>query len=49
MVFICAITLLTLVKNTLNARPSPCWRLLRATLGIYGFHALMIHAANARR
>ncbi|MEX9254879.1 acyltransferase [Pseudenterobacter timonensis] len=45
MVFICAVSLLTLVKNTLNTRPLPVLGLIsRHSLGIYGFHALVIHA-----
>ncbi len=45
MVFICAVSLLTLVKNRLNARPLPGLGLIsRHSLGIYGFHALVIHA-----
>ncbi|MFI3381149.1 acyltransferase [Escherichia albertii] len=44
-VFICAIALLTLVKNTLNVRMIPGLELIsRHSLGIYGFHALIIHA-----
>ncbi|VEC84388.1 acyltransferase 3 [Raoultella ornithinolytica] len=47
-VFVCAITLLTLVKNTLNTRPLPALALIaRHSLGIYGFHALIIHALRA--
>ena len=47
-VFVCAITLLTLVKNTLNTRPLPTLALIaRHSLGIYGFHALIIHALRA--
>lgn len=49
MVFICAIALLTLAKNTLNARPLPVLSLIsRHSLGIYGFHALVIHALRTR-
>lgn len=45
MVFICAVSLLTLVKNRLNTRPLPGLGLIsRHSLGIYGFHALVIHA-----
>ncbi|AKE61997.1 acyltransferase [Citrobacter farmeri] len=45
MVFICAVALLTLVKNTLNRRTVPGLGLIsRHSLGIYGFHALIIHA-----
>lgn len=45
MVFICAASLLTLVKNTLNTRTVPGLALIsRHSLGIYGFHALIIHA-----
>ncbi|HBL4691370.1 acyltransferase [Citrobacter sedlakii] len=45
MVFICAIALLTLVKNTLNGGTLPGLGLIsRHSLGIYGFHALIIHA-----
>ncbi|WP_308561703.1 acyltransferase [uncultured Klebsiella sp.] len=47
-VFVCAITLLTLVKNTLNTRPIPIIApIARHSLGIYGFHALIIHALRA--
>ncbi|WP_288790184.1 acyltransferase [uncultured Enterobacter sp.] len=49
MVFICAIALLTLVKNTLNERPLPVLGFIsRHSLGIYGFHALVIHALRTR-
>lgn len=49
MVFICAVSLLTLVKNTLNARPLPWLGFIsRHSLGIYGFHALVIHALRTR-
>ncbi|OAE45390.1 acetyltransferase [Enterobacter cloacae] len=49
MVFICAIALLTLVKNTLNERPlSVLGFISRHSLGIYGFHALVIHALRTR-
>jgi Uncharacterized protein conserved in bacteria len=49
MVFICAVSLLTLAKNTLNARPLPVLGLIsRHSLGIYGFHALIIHALRTR-
>lgn len=45
MVFICAIALLTVVKNTLNTRTVTGLGLIsRHSLGIYGFHALIIHA-----
>lgn len=45
MVFICAVSLLTLVKNRLNTHPLPGLGLIsRHSLGIYGFHALVIHA-----
>ncbi|MGT9003905.1 acyltransferase [Escherichia coli] len=45
MVFICAIALLTLVKNTLYTRTICGLGLIsRHSLGIYGFHALIIHA-----
>lgn len=45
MVFICAAALLTLVKNTLNKRTIPGLGLIsRHSPGIYGFHALIIHA-----
>ncbi|WP_434661160.1 acyltransferase [Klebsiella sp. MISC125] len=47
-VFICAITLLTLAKNTLNTRQIPLIApIARHSLGIYGFHALIIHALRA--
>ncbi len=49
-VFVCAIALLTLVKNTLNTRPLPLIALIaRHSLGIYGFHALIIHALRASK
>lgn len=49
MVFICAVSLLTLVKNRLNTRPLPGLGLIsRHSLGIYGFHALVIHALRAQ-
>jgi len=49
MVFICAVALLTLVKNTLNERPLPVLAFIsRHSLGIYGFHALVIHALRTR-
>lgn len=49
LVFICAISLLTLVKNTLNTRVLPGLKLIsRHSLGIYGFHALVIHALRTR-
>ena len=49
MVFICAVALLTLVKNTLNTRPLPWLGFIsRHSLGIYGFHALVIHALRTR-
>ena len=49
MVFICAVALFTLVKNTLNSRPLPLLGLIsRHSLGIYGFHALVIHALRTR-
>lgn len=47
-VFVCAVTLLTLAKNWLNARTLPgiaC--IARHSLGIYGFHALIVHALRA--
>lgn len=44
-VFIFAISLLTMVKNTLNKQTVPVLGLIsRHSLGIYGFHALIIHA-----
>lgn len=49
MVFVCASSLFTLVKNTLNTRPLPLLGLIsRNSLGIYGFHALVIHALRTR-
>ena len=49
MVFLCAIALFTLVKNTLNSRTLPGLALIsRHSLGIYGFHALIIHALRTR-
>ncbi len=47
--FICAIALLTLVKNTLYTRTICGLGLIsRHSLGIYGFHALIIHALRTR-
>jgi surface polysaccharide O-acyltransferase-like enzyme len=47
-VFVCAVALLTLAKNTLNARQIPVLAFIaRHSLGIYGFHALIIHALRA--
>lgn len=44
LVFIAAISLLVLVKNCLNGRPLPGLALIsKHSLGIYGFHALIIH------
>ncbi len=49
MVFICAIALLTLIKNTLDTRTIRGLGLIsRHSLGIYGFHALIIHALRTR-
>ena len=49
MVFLCAVSLLTLAKNTLNARALPVLSLIsRHSLGIYGVHALVIHALRTR-
>ena len=49
MVFICAVSLLTLAKNTLNTRALPVLSIIsRHSLGIYGFHALVIHALRTR-
>lgn len=49
MVFICAVSLLTVVKNTLNQRALPGLAIIsRHSLGIYGFHALIIHALRTR-
>ena len=49
MVFICAIALLTLVKNTLYTRTICGLGLIsRHSLGIYWFHALIIHALRTR-
>ncbi|MDX6019276.1 acyltransferase [Scandinavium sp. V105_16] len=48
MVFICGVTLFTLVKNTLNSRELPGLRTIsQHSLGIYGFHALVIHALRS--
>ncbi|MTH45487.1 acyltransferase [Intestinirhabdus alba] len=45
LVFICAVSLLTLVKNSLSDRVVPGLGVIsRHSLGIYGFHALIIHA-----
>lgn len=47
-VFVCAVALLTLAKNWLNARPLPGIECIaRHSLGIYGFHALIVHALRA--
>lgn len=44
LVFIAAISLLVLVKNCLNSRPLPGLAFIsHHSLGIYGFHALIIH------
>lgn len=44
LVFIAAVSLFVLVKNCLNARPLPGLATVsRYSLGIYGFHALIIH------
>ncbi|MGY5954846.1 acyltransferase [Kosakonia sp. BK9b] len=49
MVFLCAISLFTFVKNTLNSRSLPGLTLIsHHSLGIYGFHALIIHALRTR-
>ncbi|WP_039058015.1 acyltransferase [Enterobacter sp. Bisph1] len=49
LVFLCAMSLFTLVKNTLNSRTLPGLALIsRHSLGIYGFHALIIHALRTR-
>ncbi|MEI9883647.1 acyltransferase [Atlantibacter hermannii] len=49
LVFIAAISLFITVKNTLNQRPLPGLALIsRHSLGIYGFHALFIHALRTR-
>ena len=49
LVFLCAVSLLTLVKNTLNQRALPGLGLIsRHSLAIYGFHALIIHALRTR-
>ena len=48
MVFICAATLFVVVKNCLNHRVLPGLALIsRHSLGIYGFHALIIHALRS--
>lgn len=48
MVFICAATLFVVVKNGLNDRVLPGLVLIsRHSLGIYGFHALIIHALRS--
>ncbi|MBM3072487.1 acyltransferase [Enterobacter sp. RHBSTW-00994] len=48
-VFICAVSLLILAKNTLNERPLPVLGFIsRHSLGIYGFHALVIHALRTQ-
>lgn len=49
LVFIAALSLFVVVKNSLNARPLPGLALIsRYSLGIYGFHALFIHALRTR-
>lgn len=49
LVFIAAISLFVTVKNTLHQRPLPGLALIsRHSLGIYGFHALFIHALRTR-
>ncbi|XTZ38232.1 acyltransferase [Salmonella enterica] len=49
LVFLCAISLFTLIKNTLNSRTLPGLTLIsQHSLGIYGFHALIIHALRTR-
>lgn len=48
MVFICAGTLFVVAKNCLNQRVLPGLALIsRHSLGIYGFHALIIHALRS--
>jgi surface polysaccharide O-acyltransferase-like enzyme len=48
-VFICAVALLIIAKNTMNSRPLPVLGLIsRHSLAIYGFHALVIHALRTR-
>lgn len=49
MVFLCAVAFLTLVKNTLNQRELPLLGMIsRHSLGIYGFHAVIIHALRTQ-
>ncbi|MGP3593765.1 acyltransferase [Vagococcus sp. WN89Y] len=49
MVFLCAVSLFTLVKNTLNIRTLPGLKIIsQHSLGIYGFHAFIIHALRTR-
>lgn len=49
MVFIAAASLFVLVKNTLASRPLPGLGFIsRHSLGIYGFHAFIIHALRTR-
>lgn len=49
LVFLCAVSLFTLIKNTLNSRTLPGLTLIsQHSLGIYGFHALIIHALRTR-
>ena len=44
LVFIAAMSLLVLAKNCLNGRPLPGLTLIsKHSLGIYGFHALIVH------
>lgn len=49
LVFIAALSLFVVVKNSLHARPLPGLALIsHHSLGIYGFHALFIHALRTR-
>lgn len=48
-VFLAAVSLLVLFKNTLNQRVNPFFALIsRYSLPIYGFHALFIHFMRTR-
>ncbi|EGT5710916.1 acyltransferase [Cronobacter dublinensis subsp. dublinensis] len=48
LVLIAALSLLVLAKNTLNRELAPLAFIARYSLGIYGFHALIIHFMRTR-
>ncbi len=48
LVLIAALSLLVLAKNTLNREMAPLAFIARYSLGIYGFHALIIHFLRTR-